>query len=61
MMMAAGMGIAIPGMPMPSGMGMPHGMNGMMPQMLPPMSAASAAGFHALTPQVNIIFTTFFL
>lgn len=54
MMMAAGMGIAIPGMPMPSGMGMPHGMNGMMPQMLPPMSAASAAGFHALTPQMNV-------
>ncbi|WKX90877.1 hypothetical protein Q1695_009602 [Nippostrongylus brasiliensis] len=54
MMMAAGMGMPIPGMPMPSGMGMPHAMNGMVAPMLPPMSAASVAGFHNLTPQMNV-------
>lgn len=54
MMMAAGMGMGMPGMPMPAGMGIPHAMNGMVPQMLPPMSvAASGGGFAGLTPQVG--------
>ncbi|VDM60767.1 unnamed protein product [Angiostrongylus costaricensis] len=53
MMMAAGMGMAMPGMPMPTGMGMPHAMNGMVPQMLPPMSVASGTAFPNLTPQMN--------
>lgn len=53
MMMAAGMGMGMPGMPMPTGMGMPHAMNGMVPQMLPPMSVASGAAFPNLTPQMN--------
>ncbi|KAK6727238.1 hypothetical protein RB195_005134 [Necator americanus] len=55
MMMAAGMGMGMPGMPMPGGMAIPHAMNGIMPQMLPPMSvAASGASFPALTPQMNV-------
>ncbi|KAK5966970.1 hypothetical protein GCK32_009691 [Trichostrongylus colubriformis] len=55
MMMAAGMGMPIPGMPMPSGMAMQHAMNGMVAPMLPPMSQAqAAAAFHALTPQMNV-------
>ncbi|EPB74118.1 hypothetical protein ANCCEY_06789 [Ancylostoma ceylanicum] len=55
MMMAAGMGMGMPGMPMPAGMAIPHAMNGMVPQMLPPMSvAASGASFPALTPQMNV-------
>ncbi|PIO62585.1 putative electron transfer flavoprotein subunit alpha [Teladorsagia circumcincta] len=54
MMMAAGMGMPIPGMPMPSGMAMQHAMNGMVAPMLPPMSQAqAAAAFHALTPQLG--------
>ncbi|KJH51801.1 hypothetical protein DICVIV_01992 [Dictyocaulus viviparus] len=53
MMMAAGMGMAMPGLPMPTGMGMPHTMNGVMPQMMPPMSVASGM-FPNLTSQMNV-------
>ncbi|KAK6051304.1 hypothetical protein COOONC_11190 [Cooperia oncophora] len=67
MMMAAGMGMPIPGMPMPSGMAMQHAMNGMMNVSIPSrnqsngaLSAAQASAANSprpadpLTPQTSV-------